>query len=267
MGLFTFLKKKPQPTASGAELKIPSPQEAEAAAKRAGSSFPLLGSPAGPTLETPISAPRSLEELEIPLPARELELPRLEFPSLPFEEDIQPVQLEEKKQNIVLPTLEDLEAEVPAELPELEGEAPKPQITTAIAPIAPSSPAVQPVVQQPFPSKSALTPSPISLSKPQVMSKPKEAPKERATLEELEAPIVIRHGAGPLYMNLDGYKSVLLATEDVRDSLKRAGDRLTNLNAFKMREDSTLEAWQSSLENIQRKMVFIDRSLFERQEG
>lgn len=264
MGLFTFLKKKPQPSASGSELKIPSPQEAEAAAKRtAGSS--LQGLSAGPSLESPISAPRSLEELEIPLLSKELELPRLEFPSLPFEEDIEPMQLQEKKQNIVLPTLEDLEAEVPAELPELEGEAPKPQPTTAIVPAAPSPPAIQSAVQS-LPSK-PVTPSPITPLKPQVASKPKEAEKERASLEDLEAPVVIRHGAGPLYMNLDGYKSVLLATEDVRDSLKRAGDRLTNLNSFKMREDSTLEAWQSSLENIQRKMVFIDRSLFERQEG
>lgn len=90
---------------------------------------------------------------------------------------------------------------------------------------------------------------------------------ETASFEELEMPVVVKHGEGPLFINLSGYKTVLLTVDDIRDSLKRANDRLANLSGIKLREDSSLEAWHSSLENIQRKMVFIDRSLFEKQEG
>ncbi len=80
-------------------------------------------------------------------------------------------------------------------------------------------------------------------------------------------PVVVKHGEGPLFINLSGYKTILLTVDDIRDHLKRANDRLADLNGIKSREDSALEAWHSSLENIQRKMIFIDRSLFEKQEG
>jgi len=260
------LKKKPKPAAYG-ELRIPSPQEAGAAAKKIP---PPEGRPEGITdLERPIMI-HPPEELEIPLPAREFELPKLEFPNMPEEEP-----RGERRPIVAMPSLEELEAEVPGELPQLVEEKPvaKPEVRPVVAALRPApivTPA-KPVALLPpvAPSyvKAAevkplmpVAPSAAKLAVPSV--KPALKP-----LEDLEAPIVIHHDKGPLYINLSGYKSVILTMEDIRDCLRRANDHLDICNTIKAREDSALEAWHSSLENIQRKMIFIDRSLFERQEG
>ncbi len=155
-------------------------------------------------------------------------------------------EAEEKRSGVAMPALEDLEAEAPAELPDLEGESGFP----TISPSVPS-----------FPVPSS--PKPTSLMLP----KPEKKETKPLSFEELEAPVVIRHLGGPLYINLSGYKAVMVTVDDIRDNLKQSNDHLDTINSLKNRQDSALEAWHSSLENIQRKMIFIDRSLFERQEG
>jgi len=253
MGVLDFFKKKPQSAASATELKIPPPQGPP------GRNF---------NLESPITAPRYADDLEIPLPAKEFELPRLEFPSLPVEEEAKSMMPETRKPALAMPSLEDLEAEAPHELPDLEGEAAR--LGPAPKPLTfPSLPRPMPSPAAPTITPPTITPtSPkLALPAPTITPAKKPAKVETASFEELEMPVVVKHGEGPLFINLSGYKTVLLTVDDIRDHLKRANDRLADLNGIKSREDSALEAWHSSLENIQRKMIFIDRSLFEKQEG
>ncbi len=67
----------------------------------------------------------------------------------------------------------------------------------------------------------------------------------------------------PVFVKIDEYKDVLEIIGVVKDKIEEARSTLGKINELKNDEDSELELWNSKLEEIEKKIEFIDRSLFQ----
>ena len=72
----------------------------------------------------------------------------------------------------------------------------------------------------------------------------------------------IRAGS-PVFVKIDEYKDVLEVVGIIRDKIDDARNTLGKINELKNEEDSQLELWNSKLEEIEKKIEFIDESLFQ----
>ena len=67
----------------------------------------------------------------------------------------------------------------------------------------------------------------------------------------------------PVYVKIDEYKEVLDLLKIIRARLEEAKETLSRINELKNNEDSELEGWGSDIDEVERKIDFIDRTLFE----
>lgn len=66
-----------------------------------------------------------------------------------------------------------------------------------------------------------------------------------------------------IYVKIDEYKDILEIVDLMRKKTKEARATLDRINSLKNEEDSELESWQQSLDEIERKIDFVDKTLFE----
>ena len=67
----------------------------------------------------------------------------------------------------------------------------------------------------------------------------------------------------PVFVRIDEYKDVLEIMGLIKNKLNEARDTLGKINELKNEEDSELEIWDSTLEEIEKKVEQIDKELFE----
>ncbi len=67
----------------------------------------------------------------------------------------------------------------------------------------------------------------------------------------------------PVYVKIDDYKDVLEILNLLKLKLGDAKDTISRVNELKNEEDAELDLWNTELEEIERKVNFIDRSLFD----
>ncbi len=67
----------------------------------------------------------------------------------------------------------------------------------------------------------------------------------------------------PVFIKIDDYKDVLDVLDLIKDRLAEAKRTLADINELKNDEDAELELWSSTLNEIERKVEGIDRTLFE----
>ena len=67
----------------------------------------------------------------------------------------------------------------------------------------------------------------------------------------------------PVFVRIDEYKDVLEIMGLIKDKLNEARDTLGKINELKNEEDSELEIWNTTLEEIEKKVEQIDKELFE----
>ncbi|MBL7055840.1 hypothetical protein ISS07_02925 [Candidatus Woesearchaeota archaeon] len=72
-----------------------------------------------------------------------------------------------------------------------------------------------------------------------------------------------RTGEAPVFVKIDEYKDVLDMLELIKDKLNEAKRTLANINEMKNEEDSELDMWKTTLNEIERKVDGIDRTLIE----
>lgn len=70
-------------------------------------------------------------------------------------------------------------------------------------------------------------------------------------------------GEAPVFVKIEDYKDILDILELIRDRLDEAKRTLSDINELKNDEDSELEMWSSTLNEIEKKLESIDRTLFE----
>ncbi|MAG08044.1 hypothetical protein CMO89_01090 [Candidatus Woesearchaeota archaeon] len=69
---------------------------------------------------------------------------------------------------------------------------------------------------------------------------------------------------GPLFVKQDSYKAILEGVSIIRNKLKESDDLVLNLNNIKNSKDKEFEKWRASLEDIQRKLIYVDKALYEK---
>ena len=66
-----------------------------------------------------------------------------------------------------------------------------------------------------------------------------------------------------VFVKVDEYKEVLEVMNMIKNKLADAKNTLGEINKLKNEEDAELELWNTSLEEAERRITFIDRALFE----
>jgi len=67
----------------------------------------------------------------------------------------------------------------------------------------------------------------------------------------------------PVFVKIDEYEDVLSLIKNVRRKLDEAKDTLIKINDLKNEEDHQLELWQNTLNEVEKKIDFLDHSLSE----
>lgn len=70
-------------------------------------------------------------------------------------------------------------------------------------------------------------------------------------------------GEAPVFVKIEDYKDILDILELIKDRLSEAKKTLADINEMKNDEDAELEMWGSTLNDIEKKIESINRSLFE----
>ena len=71
-----------------------------------------------------------------------------------------------------------------------------------------------------------------------------------------------RTGA-PVFVKVDEYKEILDVLDMIKTKIKEVRDVLGNLNALRNEEDAELAMWNTSINEIEKKIDSIDKIMFE----
>lgn len=66
----------------------------------------------------------------------------------------------------------------------------------------------------------------------------------------------------PVFVKINEYNEVLEVIDLLIDKLQKAKGIMAKINELKNEEDTELELWQAELEEIEKKLSFVDKSLF-----
>jgi len=78
-------------------------------------------------------------------------------------------------------------------------------------------------------------------------------------VEELKVHVPLE----PVFVEVEHFKDVLDDLNSARISLKEGVDIMNKIEEIRLEKDKKFEEWKSQLEDMQRKLIFIDRTLFE----
>ena len=66
----------------------------------------------------------------------------------------------------------------------------------------------------------------------------------------------------PVYVKINDYKEVLEIIGIIKNKITQAKEILGKLNQLRNEEDAEIELWHSGLDEVERKVEFVDRALF-----
>jgi len=66
----------------------------------------------------------------------------------------------------------------------------------------------------------------------------------------------------PIYVYLDSYKEIMKDMKNIKNTLKEGEDSLKRVAEFKEDEDEEFKKWESQLKDIQKKLIYADKTLF-----
>jgi hypothetical protein len=103
---------------------------------------------------------------------------------------------------------------------------------------------------------------------PEIGETSREASKEEAFPENVDEPVVLRElpkaSKNAVFISAERLSHVKKGLSSMKDNAKNMEDMILNINEIKNKQDADLELWHASIETIQRKLVYIDRTLFEK---
>ena len=110
---------------------------------------------------------------------------------------------------------------------------------------------------------------PIERQKPvEIKEKPKEteevkiAPRGRE--EELKRVSEEKHFLKePIFVKTDQYQNMIDGINEIKNKIKECGFFVADLNDIKNKKDKEFNKWRSNLEDMQRKVSIVEKSLFE----
>jgi len=242
MGLFGFLKKKEKSDVPLPPGKIPQPPK-KADLPGFKEDFPIPEGkkdipeiPSMTEIEGTISSSKAEEAFELPeLPEMKAQ-PKMEEIKAAIEEEKEPTHLEFPEKLSIpsaeerLPPMEELPAleKVPEHIPEL-GETKPPS----------------------FKIEEKIGPAPI------------EPTPVRPKLKEISEPVTRKKG-GPIFVETHEFTNIMKEIEIMKSDLKKADNTISGLNDLKNKQETRFEKLRSSMENIERKLIYVDDIVFEK---
>jgi len=229
MGIFGFLKKDKAETTQ-AEMELPPLPSFDTGVPTFGSELPPLPDSSLPPLpsEIPSFVPPMPEE-------KRIETPKMTLPEVP-----PPITIMEQKkvearpmmQETTFPTVPEFPTEdvIPDTIPPLENLPEAPLFTEQ-----PKRDAMMHMEMEEMP-----------------VYAPREEPRPKS-----------RERRGPLFVRSDGFKAIADDIEQIRAKFKEEDDIFFRIAEIKNSQDQKYEAFRVALEDMQRKLLFIDRTLFE----
>jgi len=201
----------------------------------------------------------------------EEELPELpEFPEMPEAEE--PFSKAEEKL---------IREDVPSEKPSPELKSPPmpefPKLEEAVEPKFPQPRKPLFGVQKPEPIFESEKPEPrVSIGKPDIEKPEVEVPKprqpeikpyerlERAAVKEERAVLKHKEAKEPIFVRVDRFRDILTGTGTIKNNLKTASQSIVKLNGICADRDKVLEKWSNVMMDLQKKLIFIDKTLFKK---
>ena len=89
-----------------------------------------------------------------------------------------------------------------------------------------------------------------------------ELDKKHFSEEEFVPKRVIRN-QGPLFIKMEDYREILESIENMRQSFKQEEQQFIHITDIKSSKDKSLTYLREVFEDLQRKLLFIDRTLFD----
>jgi len=65
----------------------------------------------------------------------------------------------------------------------------------------------------------------------------------------------------PVFVKIDEYKEVLSVLDLIKGKVSQAKATLNKINEIKAKEDRELEAWKQGLDELEKKVEFVDNKL------
>jgi len=217
-----------------------------------------------------------------------METPKVDlptFPEMPLRDEAAPEKVEAMPDEHELPpppSQEEMIPEAPpmgAELPEAPkqeavpempptGEAAKPEF-----PAAPETPGAETIPGKIPPLEGMPEAPSFEEAKEDVVKMPGEPegmpPMDiekgmpETYLEPEEPAQVRRQARGPLYIKTQNFKTVIENIEHIRTKFKEEDDIVFRITDIKNSQDQSFEGFRQALEDMQRKLLFVDRMIFE----
>ncbi|MBD3354675.1 hypothetical protein GF361_01665 [Candidatus Woesearchaeota archaeon] len=66
----------------------------------------------------------------------------------------------------------------------------------------------------------------------------------------------------PIFVYLDSYKEIMKEVNQINNTLKEGDDSLKRVAEFKEDEDEEFSRWESQIKDIQKKLIYADKTLF-----
>jgi len=67
----------------------------------------------------------------------------------------------------------------------------------------------------------------------------------------------------PVFVRIEDYKDVLDIMELIKAKINEAKQMIEQVNVLKNQEDSELEMWHNELNDVERKIDYMDKTLFQ----
>ena len=67
----------------------------------------------------------------------------------------------------------------------------------------------------------------------------------------------------PVFVRIDDYKNIIEVLDLLKSKLAEARETLDKITELKKKEDEELDRWNQELDEVERKVEFIDNTLFE----
>jgi len=74
---------------------------------------------------------------------------------------------------------------------------------------------------------------------------------------------MVRTDGAPVFVKIDEYKEILEVMNLIKNKIYEAKNTIKKINDVRSEEENEIDMWAGNLAEIERKVAFIDKTLFE----
>lgn len=123
----------------------------------------------------------------------------------------------------------------------------------------------------PMPDTEDAMPEPIEMPEPPMDIEPVAVSEHEEEVihdeHPMESPMHVGHALpreGPLFVSVQDYQLILNGVTAIKSKLSATDESFKKLHDVKQAQEKQLEMWRQSLEDVQRKLTYVDEVLFGR---